>query len=313
MAVEIAPYREALVEEVIAVFNRETGDEPYVVPLSPEVWTDLIASKPYFSPDGCLVATEKGRAIGFALTSPGVSRGDGSPLPEVRSVDGLFFPSDRLEVGDALLARCMAYFEACGGVKTVCGFASAGGYPYWRGLYCGTEPVCLTRYAHAWVTFMSHGFTHHQQSLNYLGTPSPRAYRDDLEYEERDREIADGWGRETWKGHRPIELSGRKDGTQVGRVGYAELPYLSEFRQKRVAGIYGMGVGEAYRRQGIATSLLNFLHAQCCERGIEEILVGTTVENMAARHSYEKAGMRPIAFRTGTMYRYAEREKVHGG
>ena len=73
-----------------------------------------------------------------------------------------------------------------------------------------------------------------------------------------------------------------------------------------MVGIYGMGVDEACRRQGFATSLLNCLHARCFERGIEEILVGTTVENTAARRSYEKAGMRPIAFRSGTMYRCAE-------
>ena len=53
----------------------------------------------------------------------------------------------------------------------------------------------------------------------------------------------------------------------------------------------------------IATSLLNYFHAQAFERGIEEILVETTVENTAARRSYEKAGMRAIGFRTGTMYR----------
>ena len=38
------------------------------------------------------------------------------------------------------------------------------------------------------------------------------------------------------------------------------------------------------------------------ELGIEEILVGTKVQNTAARRTYEKGGMRPTAFRTGTMY-----------
>ncbi|MDP6775988.1 MAG: hypothetical protein QGI83_04415 [Candidatus Latescibacteria bacterium] len=59
----------------------------------------------------------------------------------------------------------------------------------------------------------------HQQSLNYLGTPSRRAYREDLSYEEHDLRVSQGWERETWKGHRPVELSAWRDGIQVGRVG----------------------------------------------------------------------------------------------
>ena len=86
----------------------------------------------------------------------------------------------------------------------------------------------------------------------------------------------------------------------------AELNYLSANRQKRVAGIYSMSVDEARRRQGIGASLVNYLMTQSSEHGVEEIVVGTTVENRAARRTYEKGGMRPIAFRTGTMYRYPE-------
>ena len=162
--------------------------------------------------------------------------------------------------------------------------------------------MCLTRYTHAWVTFMAHGFTHHQQAMNYLGTPAPGAFREDLAYGETDQHLPGEWGRQSWKGHCPKLISARRDGESVGSIGYAELPYLSNYRQKRVAGIYSMGVNERLRRQGIATSLIRYLFNQANEQGVEEILVGTTVENTAARRTYEKGGMKPIAFRTGMMY-----------
>ena len=307
MGCNIVSYDESYLEDLVAVFNRETADDPFVVPLTPALFTDQISSKLYFAAEGCFLAVENGRVTGFALTAPGIARGEATVRADVGSVDGLFFPRERLEIGDALLDQCLAYFEGQGTVKTVYGFASFGGYPYWRGIYCGPEPVCLSHYTHVWVTFMARGFTHHQQSLNYLGTPEPRTYRTDLVYEETDLDLSsEGWERETWKGHRPKMIRTMLGNEPVGRIGYVDLPYLSDYRGKPVGGIYTMGVEERFRRHGIATALIHYLFNLAYERGIEEILVGTTVENTAARRTYEKGGMRPVAFRTGTMYRFRD-------
>ena len=301
---EIVTYKESLIEELIAVFNRETENDEFVVPLTPEIFINQISSKSLFSPEGCFLAMESEKAIGFALTSPGVHKGQGTADPGDGVVDGLFFPRDRLEIGDALLDRCMKYFRRKGGVKTIYGFASFGGYPYWRGLYCGSEPVCLTHYTHAWVTFMARGFTHHQQSVNYLGTTEPREYRNNLSYEVSDLNISSEWDSQSWKGHCPKVIIAKLSGDPVGRIGYVKLPYLSEYRGYNIGGIYSMMVYEKFRRQGIASSIINYLFNYAFESGVKEILVGTTVGNTPARRTYERGGMKPIAFRTGTMYQY---------
>ena len=304
MTWEIRTYEDSLIEELISVFNREMKDDKFVVPLTPEIFTDQISSKPIFTNEGCFLVMENGKTIGFALTSPGVDGKRGIADPKVGVVDGLFFPRDRLEIGDALLARCMEHFERKGGVKTVYGFASYGGYPYWRGLYCGAEPVCLTHYTHAWITFMARGFTHHQQAMNYLGTTESRGYRNDLEYSVSNLSTSSQWAQQSWKNHYPKSIIAKKDGVYAGFIGYVELPYLTEYRQKGMAGIYGMNVDPEYRRQSVATSLINYLFNHAHKLGIKEILVGTTVQNTAARRTYEKGGMKPIGFRTGTMYHY---------
>ena len=298
---EIMEYRESLIEELIAVFNRETENDEFVVSLTPRIFTDQIASKPFFSPEGCFLAIENGKAVGFALTSPGIDNRKKIADPGIGVVDGLFFPKERLEVGDALLERCMDYFQQKGRVRKVYGFASFGGYPYWRGLYCGAEPVCLTHYTHAWSAFLAKGFTHHQQSINYLGTTSLRKYRYDLSYEESELDVSSQWARQSWKGHHPMVITAKSNGTPVGQIGYVELPYLSEYRQKRIAGIHCMIVYEEFRRQGVGTSLVNYLFDRAYDLEIREIIVGTRVENTPARRTYEKGEMRPIAFRTGTM------------
>ncbi len=61
-----------------------------------------------------------------------------------------------------------------------------------------------------------------------------------------------------------------------------------------------MSVDEDMRRKGIASSLIGRLFKTTADLGIREILVGTTAQNIAARRTYEKAGMRVVGFRSGT-------------
>ena len=68
-----------------------------------------------------------------------------------------------------------------------------------------------------------------------------------------------------------------------------ELPYLSKRRQRQISGIYSLHVEEHARRLGIATSLIGYLFSTAHDLGIEEILVGTTIENTPARKTYKKA------------------------
>ena len=67
-----------------------------------------------------------------------------------------------------------------------------------------------------------------------------------------------------------------------------------------------LGVKAESRRRGVASSLMSKLFEASSAEGIDEVLVGTTVDNAAARRTYEKAGMKLVGHRTGT------RLAVHG-
>jgi len=302
VALEILPYNGDRIGDAVAVFNRETEGESFIVPLTADLFVRQITSKPYFADEGCFLAYEDRRAIGLALTAPGIDRSSGGPRHDTASVDGLFFPKPRLDVGDALLDKCLTRIRSDAWISTVYGFASYGGYPYWRGLYCGAEPVCLTSHDHVW-SFMARGFVHHQQSMNFLGRAENRPQTGNLTFEESDLGINGDWSRATWRGHHPKVIRALRDGAVVGRLGYAELPFLSAHRGRRIAGIYSLHVEEALRRRGIASALMDDLYSRVSTNGIEEILVGTTVDNAAARATYEKAGMAVVGSRTGTMLR----------
>ena len=299
MSIEILPLVESCYPDAVEIFNRENADYPLVAPLTLDLFVKHIASKTMFDSQTSFVAAENGKAVGFALGCVGSDKLKSHPEPGKSGIDGLFFPRDRLRVGDALIEACVEALKARGAHR-VYGFASWTGYPFWRGIYTGSEPVCLTEYVQMWTRFMAHGFTHHQQSFTYLGPIEPYACRADFDYELADQDISSPWAQESWRGLRPRCLRPKVNGESYGRLGIVDLPLISERRGIATAGIWGMWVEPQHRRKGVATAMVGRGLELMKEEGTKELIVGTTVENFAARGVYEKAGLRNVAYRTGT-------------
>ncbi|GEM_PF-6159361 len=300
MDLEIVSYEDALADDAVRVFNRETESLAFVARLTPQIFREQIAAKRLFEPQGCFLAMEQDRAVGLALTC-GVNPGELRPQNNEASIDGLFFPLARSDVGHALIDRCMDHLRSQG-ARTICGFASRGRYPFWRGLYAGTEPVCMTDYLQGWAELVAHGFVHHQQSVNYLGEPHALPYRKNFTYAIEDGDLSNPWVKESWRGHRPQALTAKLDDQDIARVGFAHMPFLSAYRNRASYGIYSFGVDRALRGQGIGSSLLAKLWEVIGDLGGQEVLVGTTIENAPARRAYQKAGMRLVAMRSGTVW-----------
>jgi ribosomal protein S18 acetylase RimI-like enzyme len=303
LALEIQTYNESLAEATALVFNRGTEGDEFVVPLTPQLFADRIASKDCFTPGGCFLAFAAGQPVGLALTCVPCAQPSGELDPDVGAIDGLFFPRNSMEVGEQLVDTCIDYLRGRG-ARLLYGFASGAGYPFWREIYYGLEPVCATACMHAWAAFMSRGFEHHQQSVNYLGRADLSLQRDDLEFTDHEQDTTSPWARDSWRGLTPRSIRAHSGGRCVGHIHWADMPLLSEHRAVRTAGISGMWVEPDCRRRGIASGLVARLHETARAQGIAEILVGTRVGNPAARHTYEGAGMRPVAFRTGTRRLY---------
>ena len=297
---EILALDRSRIPEAVRVFNRENAQFEFVAKLTVDLFESQVASKSTFNPETSFVAVEDGRALGFALGCAGQGKNHTADAA-IGAVDGLFFPADRLRVGEALLERSIETLKTRG-ARTIYGFASQPHYPFWRGIYFGAEPVCATAYTHAWAALMGHGFEHDQQSFTFLGPVEPKGYRTDLDYEVSPLDVSAPWLRESWKGLSPRLLTTRIDGAYVGRIGFVFMPWMSERRGVAMAGIYTMWVDGKRRRQGIGSSLMNRLFELLKSEGVAEVLVGTTVQNAPARRTYEKAGMRFVAFRTGTRW-----------
>jgi len=94
------------------------------------------------------------------------------------------------------------------------------------------------------------------------------------------------------------------DGDRVigGATAY-ELPMFG--RELTELFLYEIGVGEAYRRRGVAAKLVEALKELCAEKGLPVMFVATEAENRPAKALYEKTGgkLEEVA-----MYVYEEKE-----
>src|SRR5205809_949976 len=102
----IQTYDHQYLEEITALYNRETAAEPHIAPLHAERFAELVERKSYFDPSGLLVAVAGGEVLGWvhACVAAG-SEGGHDPAKKVPRIRMLIFPPNRLKVGNALVAE----------------------------------------------------------------------------------------------------------------------------------------------------------------------------------------------------------------
>ncbi len=82
----------------------------------------------------------------------------------------------------------------------------------------------------------------------------------------------------------------------VASEGSSPVGFLVSYRMPKLARdasmiyLYEIAVAPAYRRQGIATRMIDLLKSLCQEAGVIEIWVGTEKDNIPARRLYESTG-----------------------
>ena len=209
------------------------------------------------------------------------------------NVRGLFFPPQDVEAGRVLLDELLAYFMSQGATD-VQGWGSFAGYPFYRGLYLGTEPVAAASHAHAIVRLVQVGFAVNQFSIfltcPLVDAPPSSPAMLPVELAVAPLRPPSAWEAETWLGLEPLQATAWRGETRVGQIVWALLPDLLSKRGVLVGSIASLSVAEGYRRQGIAAALVAEAMRRCHEAGAREMAVATTQENTAALHTYYAHG-----------------------
>ncbi len=295
MTITIDTYRQDFLPQITARYNAETEGELHVAPLTPERFVDLVERKSSFDPTGLFVAREGGEVVGWAhaCCAPGSEAWNAAGLhPQLRM---LIYPRERLEVGKALMAEAMAWLERASEADLLALHAQAG-YPFYRGLWYGGEPMGPASMVHVQLALEVGGYRNTQESVfmtaEVLSPPKVPAVPG-LALGTAAVEWAHEGMRESWVGFAPMRTEARLADEVAGSIGWVVLPHVAERLGAPCLSIWSLGVAEARRRRGIASALLAEALRQGYAQGARFASVATQLWNAPAQATYAKFGFRP--------------------
>jgi GNAT superfamily N-acetyltransferase len=299
----IESYDHQYLQGMVDLYNAETAGEAHIAPLDPERFLNLVESKPYFDPAGLLIAREGASVVGWvhACVAAG-SESHHHPELRVPQIRMLIYPRDRLRVGAALVAEATAWLRRSGQQQFLAMHAQHG-YPFYRGLWLGAEPMCPATLPHLQLAFEVGGYRNTQESIFMVAELAARPQEAPpntlLELADAPAKMRHEPMRHSWAGFEPMTTSASADGEEVGSMGWVLLPQVAERLGAPAVNIWSLGVREQHRRKGIATALVSHALARAYDMGARHASVGTQLWNAAAHATYAKLGFRPHCMLVG--------------
>lgn len=303
---QIDNYAQNYLPGMTALYNAETAFEPYIAPLTPDRFARLVEQKSYFDPAGLLVAVENGVVVGWihACVAPG-SEGRHAPENKTPRIRMLIFPRQRLDVGNALVAEATRWLQQTG-ETTIEALHAMNGYPFYRGLWVGGEPMGPVTLPHVHMALEVGGYKNTQESIFMVTTmrapPAEMKRSGDVELVTTAAEMAHEAMRESWVGFEPMRTRAYIGGQDAGTISWVIQPYLDRLGAPCM-NIWGLGVKEQFRRQGIASLLIADAMRQSYGLGARAASVGTQLWNAPAHATYAKLGYRPHCLLIGRVKR----------
>lgn len=296
MSFSIRPYERSLLEGMVSLYNAETACEPHIAPLTRERFLELVEPKAYFDPAGLLVAQEEGEVVGWvhACVAPATEPWH-DPNKRAASIRVLIYPRRRLDTGHGLVAEATAWMRRAGQEEMEAGSCRSG-YPFYRGLWMGGEPMTPASMPHVHLAFEVAGYKLNAESIfmaaQFASPPEVHASVP-LELVEAPAAMTHAGMRESWTGFEPMHVRALLDGEEVGSLGWVLLPHVAERLGAPCVNIWSLGVREAHRRKGIASALVAHALARGHGLGARFASVGTQLWNAAAQGTYARLGFRP--------------------
>jgi len=297
MTFSIETYRQDYLEGMVALYNAETVDEPHIAPLDPQRFIELVEHKPAFDSGGLFVAVEGGRVVGWvhACLTPGTEPWSDAVKPVPRIVM-LLYSNDQLKIGHALVAQATAWLREQG--PGLClAMSPLMGYPFYRGLWLGGEPMGVATMPHIQLAFATSGYRSTCESLLMVAempepVMAPRA-EVPLELDESPANMAHVQMRDSWIGFEPFTARVYVGGEEAGYVGWVLLPHVAERLGAPCVSIWGLSVQEKHRRQGIGAALVGHALQRGYALGARFASVSTQLWNAPAQATYARLGYRP--------------------
>jgi GNAT superfamily N-acetyltransferase len=297
MSFSIKTYDRTYLDGMTAIYNEETAFEAHIAPLNPERFVELVERKSYFDPTGLFIAVEAGKVVGWihACVAAG-SEAHHEPGSKIARIRMLVYPRERLEVGGALVAEATNWLKRSGQRRFLAMHAQVG-YPFYRGIWLGGEPMCPATLPHVQLAFRVGGYENTQESIFMtIEMDSPPKETNPpvtVEFADAAAEMKHEPMRESWIGLEPMRIRAFTGGEEAGSIAWVMLPHVADRLGAPCVNIWGLGVREHYRRKGIASALISRVMAHGYTLGARFASVGTQLWNAPAHATYAKLSFEP--------------------
>jgi GNAT superfamily N-acetyltransferase len=214
----------------------------------------------------------------------------------------LLYPRDRLSVGGALVTEATDWLKRSG-LRAFEAMHSRAGYPFYRGLWMGGEPMCPATLPHVQLAFEVGGYKSTQESVfmvaEMTSSPPEIVPKVAVELVEAAAEMTHEPMRESWIGFEPMRIRALIGGEEAGSISWALLPHVAERLGAPCMNIWGLSVREDYRRKGIASSLIARAMARSYALGARFASLGTQLWSAPAHATYSRLGFQPHCILVG--------------
>jgi ribosomal protein S18 acetylase RimI-like enzyme len=218
-------------------------------------------------------------------------------LPQLRM---LLFPRERMDVGAALVAGVTEWMRPRG--RRLLALSCELGYPMYRGLWLGGEPMGTALLPHVQVALEVGGFKTTQESIFLVarldGPPAEAGTKGPIELADSPAEMVSPAMADSWKGFEPWTVRATLGGQKVAEIGWVVLEHVARRLGAPVLNIWSLGVQEAHRRKGFASALVARALRAGYRRGARFASLGTQLWNAPAQGTYARFGFHPYCVLT---------------
>ena len=305
--IQYRPFRSTDPPQLAEIWRSQTGQRGLMQPMSMAVLERFVLSKPFFDPQGLLVAVDDNKLLGFSHSGFGPSL-DQSSLSTERGTTCLVMlrPEAESLIAGELLSRGEAYLRKQG-AKTLFGGGNFPLSPFYYGLYGGSEVSgVLDSDARTQAIFCEHGYRPVKRSLvleRDLASFRPIVDRQQMQIRRQTKfeTIVDPPTTTWWEAclFEPFDrtqcvLLPRNGGRPSASVNFWNMETMSPAWGVHAVGIVGLEVPTERRRQGLATYLLGESFRQLHAQGFALAEVHVAEENAVAQAMYRHLGFAQV-------------------
>jgi ribosomal protein S18 acetylase RimI-like enzyme len=283
---EIKPYRATNKIQLYEYWQALGADIPYFFPVPIETWAecllqDRLEGELIFKILETHLAIESGQVLGFIQYGKPAfawdTHGLKYPDPKIGVIRQLYFESDRVDAGEALLALAL---------DALATFDSIHAFYHIMGMRCTVHHGKLhSSQSHVENLILANGFQVEHQNGYFVLDLSKNSSSVEI-----NPQINCRYGLHIQAGEGTQDFEARLDGNVVGTAVVSNLADLTDGGTQHLSYLTWLGVEDKYRGQGIGAVFLSRLGMLLASEGIRFLHTDTAAENFQAIRLYKKLG-----------------------